>query len=280
MVRPSSLWGGWGGHKDMCQCDRCRFDPRQQHSRFLSCVGCVGQGCRAQTESPSCPSFMDPSPEVVSTFVDVSSIASWCEMDEATTNSLFKHLGIRRDMHPRVLAAMLQETLTVYISSWRLENDDLPSPTQMSQGVLLGHAARIMCGVARADSLRQQELELGIAQKSEAYTAQCGAKKVKISTVADQSNNQEVFELTEDQILEAYDTFAKKLGGHPAPQEELTSEQLTTVSTIFRGSGPPYVDFSTWDHLGTESQRDPIFGVGVHSIWKIAVRRVIRAWGL
>ena len=76
--------------------------------------------------SPSCPSFMDPSPEVVSTYVDVSSIASWCEMDEASTNSLFKHLGIRRDMHPRVLATMPQETLTAQISSWRLENDALP----------------------------------------------------------------------------------------------------------------------------------------------------------
>ena len=63
-----------------------------------------------------------------------------------------------------------------------------------------GHAARIMCGAvkrqseidaaaARADSLRQQELELGLAQKCEADRAQCGAKKVKMSTFADQSND-------------------------------------------------------------------------------------------
>ena len=72
------------------------------------------------------------------------------------------------------------------------------------------HAARIMCGVikrqseinagaARADASRQQELELGMAQRSEANAAQPGAKKVKISTIADQSNHQEVTELTEDQ---------------------------------------------------------------------------------
>ena len=76
------------------------------------------------------------------------------------------------------------------------------------------------------------------------------AKKVKISTFADQSNDQEVTELTEDQILEAYDTFAKKMGGLPAPQEELTSEQLTALFTIFWCSGSPYEDFSTWSTFG------------------------------
>ena len=91
-------------------------------------------------------------------------------MDEASTNSLFKHLGIRREVHPRVLAAMPQETLTAYISFWRLEKNALLSPAEMSQGVL-GHAARIMCGVvkrqseidavaARTDALRQQRLKL------------------------------------------------------------------------------------------------------------------------
>ena len=78
-----------------------------------------------------------------------------------------------------LLAAMPQEALTAHISSWRLENDALPSLAQMSHGELLEHAARIMCGVikrqseidaaaARADALRQQELELGKAQRSKA----------------------------------------------------------------------------------------------------------------
>ena len=63
------------------------------------------------------------------------------------------------------------------------------------------HAARII------DASRQQELELGKVQRSEANAAQPGVKKVKISTVADQSNHQDMTELTEDQILKAYDTF-------------------------------------------------------------------------
>ena len=100
---------------------------------------------------------------------------------------------------------MPQETLTAHVSSWRLENDALPSPAHLSQGQLMEHAARII------DASRQQELELGKVQRSEANAAQPGVKKVKISTVADQSNHQEMTELTEDQILKAYDTFCLML---------------------------------------------------------------------
>ena len=45
---------------------------------------------------------MDPSPDVVSMFVDVSSIAAWCDMDEVTTVRMFAHVGIRPGLHPRV----------------------------------------------------------------------------------------------------------------------------------------------------------------------------------
>ena len=101
---------------------------------------CFGLGCREQPGSLRLFAFepdqvaMDPSPEVVSMFVDVSSIAAWCDMDEVTTVSLFSHLGIRPDMHPRVLAAIPQESLATRISFWRLDDDAAPSPAQLSQG--------------------------------------------------------------------------------------------------------------------------------------------------
>ena len=145
------------------------------------------------------------------------------------------------------------------MSSWRLDDDAVLSPAQLSQGGLLGPAARTMCGVVRrqseidasaasaeAEAWRQQELE----RKSETDASQSQAKKEKFATVADQSNDQEVAELTQGQILEAYDTFAKKMRGPPAPQEELTAEQLTALFAIFRGSGSPSVDFSTWGPFG------------------------------
>ena len=73
---------------------------------------------------------------------------------------------------------------------------------------------------------------------------------MNISTIADQSNDHEVTELIEDQILEAHDTVAKKMCGLPASQDELTAEQLTALVTILKGSGSPYVDFSTWRPFG------------------------------
>ena len=190
---------------------------------------------------------MDPSPEVVSMFVDVSSMAARCDMDAITTVSLLSHLGIRPEMHPRVLAALPQEALATRISSWRQDDDAALSP------------ARILCGVVRrqseidaiaasaeAEAWRQHELE----RKSETDASQSQAKKVKIATMADQSNDQEVAESTQEQILEAYVMFAKKLVGPPAPQEKLTAEQLTALYTIFRGSSSQYVDFSTRGPFG------------------------------
>ena len=155
-------------------------------------------------------------------------------------------------------AAMPLETWTAHIYSWRLDSDALLSLAQMSQGGLLVRAARIMCGVvkrqseidaaaARADVLCQQELELGLAQKSE---AQSGAKKVKISTFADQSNDQEVTELIEDQILEAF--------------------------TIFKGSGwcsQPLGNQSSCMGLGTSKPGKILEGVscGMHMLAQVSV---------
>ena len=58
---------------------------------------CFGPGCREQLESLRLFALkpdrvtMDPSLDVVSMFVDVSSIAAWCDMDEITTVSLLSN---------------------------------------------------------------------------------------------------------------------------------------------------------------------------------------------
>ena len=71
------------------------------------------------------------------------------------------------------------------------------------------------------------------------------------------------------------------MGGPPAPQEKFTAEQLTALYTIFWGSGSLYVDFSTrWPVRAQNCENGTIFGVGVHRVWLIKVRGVVRARGL
>ena len=170
-------------------------------------------GCRPPWRQPGSPSWVETRllrllwircPKVVSTSVDVGSIVSWCETNEATTNSPFTHLRNRRTMHHRVFTAMLHKTSPAPTSCWRLETAALPFPALLSQRGLLGQEARIMCGVVKhqteivataafAAALRQQELEVGLAQKSEASSVQS-------------PDDREVTVPIEDQILEAYDT--------------------------------------------------------------------------
>ena len=156
---PPSPWSGWAGGQNTY--------PWQQHSilgfwmfggnLLIHCWSRLG--CIWPPVSLSHPSFMGPSPEVESTFVDMSPTVSWCQMDEATTNNT--HLEIR-DL-PRMLAAMLRETLT-HVSSRRLETNALPSSALTSKGKISDHAARVMCG----------ELD----------EVQARTKKVKFSTFA------------------------------------------------------------------------------------------------
>ena len=143
---------------------------------------------------------MDSLPEVVSMFVDGSSIAAWCDMDAITTVSLLSNLGIRPDMHPRVLAAIPPESLATRISSCRLDDDAAPSPAQLSHGRIMGACGShpVRCACAEAEAWRQQELE----RMSGTDASQSPAKKVKIAKVAVQSNDQDVAELTQNQILE------------------------------------------------------------------------------
>ena len=96
-------------------------------------------------------------------------------MDEATTNSPFTHLRIQGKIHQRV-AAMLHDTSPAPIPFWLLEIHALPFRALLSQR---GRAARIVRGVVKhqTDILRQQELEVGLAQKSEADLVQSHAKK-------------------------------------------------------------------------------------------------------
>ena len=110
----------------------------------------------------------------------------------------------------------------------------------------------------RLEDVRIREVEalknkLALASASSAAVVSPpgpAAKKIKLATFVDQTNDLEVAELGEKEVMDAYLRFKKSTGGMPDQSEELTLEQLTSLHALLHGAGPPYVDFAVWGPFG------------------------------
>eukprot|EP00971_Amphidinium_carterae_P124642 2469026-Amphidinium_carterae.1 len=57
-------------------------------------------------------------------------------------------------------------------------------------------------------------------------------------------------------IEQAYATYHRVMGAHPAPQEEVTGDQLTAVESLLDEGLPPYVDMAVWRPYGLRLQKN------------------------
>ena len=72
------------------------------------------------------------------------------------------------------------------------------------------------------------------------------AKKVKLSVVSDQHNEEEVAVASKAQLTAWRKTFLDTQGAYPVPQEETSPEQDTALWLKLARDEPPYVDFAVW----------------------------------
>jgi hypothetical protein len=156
--------------------------------------------------------------------------------------------------HWRVLGNISEDAYAKMLDTL-LVNGKTLTMSERSKGELLGKACRIASGRdERSEVIRKRKTdELAVALLAPAVAAlPTGppAKKVKISTVADQGNDLEVPELNATVVAAAYAHFEALTGGQPATSEELTIDQLTSLHALLQGSGPPYVDFAVWGPFG------------------------------
>ncbi len=73
-----------------------------------------------------------------------------------------------------------------------------------------------------------------------------GINRFKLSAVANQASDVELTVLEGAVLKEAYATYKKIFGVHPAPDEELSGEQLTALKVLLSADLAPYVDFAVW----------------------------------
>lgn len=224
---------------------------------------------------------MEPTEIESSGFNNLGDIAEWVGLahrpsggtdEDSPRGTLFALMGATPSTHWRVLAAVMASDWTTLLDQWRVSTQ-APTMAQRSQGGLLAQAARITAGMQKRqeaiaeDARRNQELALEQAKATQALAAlpslpksppqpaSAPGRKVKLSTVADQANDHEAESLSDIDVAAAYERYKKLTGGPPAPHEELTHSQLTALSALLGGQGPPYVDFSVWGPFGHRIQK-------------------------
>ena len=222
---------------------------------------------------------MDPTREELDSMVNIDNAADWAELPhrpieseapDSPRGSFFSHLGATPTTRIRTVAAIPEQEFQATVEAWQFKGAKPNTILRASAG-LVGMACRMAAGIqpthAQAlvtQSLAEQAAQLQwratIAQQAMAAPPQAqrpsgNSVKIKLATVVDQANDNEVEAMEGAQIKAAYATYASKQGDVPPPQEDLTTEQLTGLRALFSSSGPPYVDLAIWGPYGRRIQK-------------------------
>ena len=164
---------------------------------------------------------------------------------DTIAGSLCYLLGSDGSDHPRVFVLIPEDDFSKLLEKWKvpamvgglLVLQD-PTPRQAGQGALVGRTCRVVVG------LKSTPLSAPAAATS--ATTPSPKRKVKLSSVINQTDDMEVDILDEVAITDAYARYSKKIGAAPAPDQELSSEQLTTLHALFQSGRAPYTDMAVW----------------------------------
>ena len=87
-------------------------------------------------------------------------------------------------------------------------------------------------------------------------------RKVKISSVINQDDGLEIDILDMNTINYAYAKYVEKIGAFPRGDEELSTEQLSSIHSLFKSGRAPYCDFAIWGpHHHRLQKKIPLKGV-------------------
>ena len=162
----------------------------------------------------------------------------------SVAGSLCYLLGSDGSDHPRIVAMIAEDDFTKLLEQWKVPvlvsgaivlQD--PTPRQCGQGTLVGRTCRVVVG------LKQQT---SAATPSAPAASPAPKRKVKLSAVINQTDDMEVDILDDLAITAAYARYSKKIGAAPPPDQELSSEQLTTLHALFQSGRAPYTDMAVW----------------------------------
>ena len=213
----------------------------------------------------------EPTPEEIATFTTLDLVADWADVphrsspdgDGSTSprGTLFQALGANATTKPRSVAGIPKDEFDNIVATWKIGQMS-PSPIARASAGLLGTACRLAAGTIKRKALVESEdlaaqlaqaevqklmLQAQIATANATASSSCtAAKKVKLSTVVDQSIDTEVELLSTNELATAYASYRTWYGDVPPPEEDVSKEQLAGLKALYTSGSAPYVDLAVW----------------------------------
>ncbi len=241
--------------------------------------------------------MVEPSQAEVEAFNSVASIVTWSHLEpQSATESFNAVMGA--PMSIRILASIPIQVFRTAVSGWKIPIPHSeppasanPTPAQMASAHLIFQAARYKCGLSFSldaptpppPQLPPQQQPVGVGSVSSAK------RVVKMSSVIDQTMDQEVSTKTPREVADLNAKYIQKLGDEPPHRYDPTADQIACVEALNDADlNPAAVDcavfgphgqsiqrklkFKPWILVGPEFIQQEIFGPPTFRIWKACMK--------
>ena len=196
---------------------------------------------------------LDPPEDQWNSLNTLTKVADWAGFpgeagDKATPRGSFFHLlGADGSEAPRVIAMLAVPEFDKLLTQWRISMAGggapvtvAPTAVQLGQGALFGRTCRVVTGMLKSPP------QAPIPSVPAPSSTNCDKRKVKLSSVINQIDDFEIEILDENTIQAAYARYSTRFGAFPHPDHELSTEQLSTLHSLFTSGRAPYTDMAVW----------------------------------
>ena len=223
---------------------------------------------------------MEPTQQVLDTFVTVANITEWLPMSGPFKDEFLKAIGIPDTEPTRSLAEVEEEDIHTIRTTLTVEGRAL-SPAEKGKVVLAWRVARMAVGTVKTKAQIEKEeaklkeeadekekRKLAVLQSHAAATqaassvttlATVNAKTVPLSEVVDQLSSQVAPLLPMTDIVKYHAKYEEKVEG-PCPQEECpTDRQISCVKFLIDQGDNPMVDLGLYTNYANRLRRRLVF---------------------
>ena len=221
----------------------------------------------------------DPTDVELLAFNTINDVADWAGVpgnntDETSARkALFELLGAEPTLLPRIIGIVDEPTYVAALSTWQVSSVNVGLAVR-SSGLLLGKACRIHAGTqstiaavtaAAAASAAHTAAASTLALAHSAPTV--ASRKIRLNQVINQIDDTEVTIMDDVSVLQCYARYEIifGVGKSPAPEADVTSEQLTALRHAVISGQCPYVDLAVWGpHFMRMHKKVKLSGVIFH----------------
>eukprot|EP00435_Cladocopium_sp_Y103_P032345 s490_g8.t1 len=197
---------------------------------------------------------MDPDPTTAAGLINLDLVAQWAELEGTRDNvntprgSLFRLMGFHGAEHPRFLGIRSAADVDALLATWTITPAAAagaprppaspPTFAQLGQAGIFARTCRVLSGTEASNVVPPPPVPPAPSSSAN--------RKIKMAQVINQTDEDEIEPMSATQVHQAYATYKAKTGGFPPEDEELSAEQLATLSSLFKAGRTPYTDMSIW----------------------------------